>query len=77
MPLIVYNFLESHVFSGKIVFPFCTHGGSGLSGTVRTISSLLPSADVRNGLAIRGTTAQNNRSAARAEVEEYLSREGF
>ena len=29
LPMIVYNFLEKHVFTGKNVVPFCTHGGSG------------------------------------------------
>ena len=37
MPMIVYNFLESYDFSEKTVIPFCTHGGSGLSGTESTI----------------------------------------
>lgn len=77
MPSIVYNFLESYDFSGKVILPFCTHGGSGLSGTVRTISSMLPDSEVRSGLAVRGTEAQNDRSAARSAVESYLEREGF
>ena len=40
MPMIVYNFLESYDFSEKAVIPFCTHGGSGLSGTESTIKDI-------------------------------------
>lgn len=38
--MIVYNFLESYDLSGKTIVPFCTHGGSGLSGTERTIEEI-------------------------------------
>ena len=31
-PRIIETFLESYDFSGKIVVPFCTSGGSGLGG---------------------------------------------
>ncbi len=47
MPMIVYNFLESYDFSEKTVIPFCTHGGSRLSGTEDTI------ADIRTRLVYR------------------------
>lgn len=42
----VYTFLESYDFSGKAVIPFCTHAGSGLSGTVQTLGSKLTDAFV-------------------------------
>lgn len=32
-PMAVYTFLESYDFTGKTVILFCTHAGSGLSGT--------------------------------------------
>ena len=37
MPMAVYTFLEHYDFTGKVIRPFCTHEGSGLSGTVRDI----------------------------------------
>lgn len=58
MPMIVYNFLESYDFSGKTVVPFCTHGGSGLSGTESTIGDIT-GAEMKDGFAISGETAQN------------------
>lgn len=76
MPKIVYTFLESHDFSGKTVIPFCTHGGSGLSRTERTIRDIT-GANMMDGFAIAGTTAQNNRDRARAEVTDWLEEIGY
>lgn len=74
MPMIVYHFLESHDWSGKTVIPFCTHGGSGLSGTERTIAQITGAA-MMDGFAISGETAQNDRERGQAAVNDWL-REG-
>lgn len=37
LPMPVYTFLEEYDFDGKTIIPFVTHGGSGFSGTIRTI----------------------------------------
>lgn len=53
LPMILYTFLETHDFSGKRIIPFNTHGGSGFSGTIRTITELQPRADVvQNGYTV-------------------------
>lgn len=72
MPMPVYTFLESYDFSGKTVAPFCTHGGSGLSRTVQTLTDKLEGATVLDGLAIPGTTAQNEQSKAKESVLSWL-----
>lgn len=72
MPMPVYTFLESYDFSGKTVIPFCTHAGSGLSNTVQTLKNKLTGATVLDGLAILGTTAQNNQSEAQKTVSDWL-----
>ncbi len=46
MPMIMYTFLEQYDFSGMTIIPFCTHGGSGLSGTVSSIQKKQPQAKV-------------------------------
>ena len=46
MPMILYTFLEQYDFSGRTIIPFCTHGGSGLSGTVSSIQKKQPQAKV-------------------------------
>ncbi len=72
LPMAVYTFLESYDFSGKTVIPFCTHEGSGLAGTEGRIEETCSGATVLDGLAIRGTTAQNEREEARAEVRSWI-----
>lgn len=72
MPMAVYTFLESYDFSDKTVIPFCTHAGSGLSGTVNNIKEELPDATVLDGLAIRGSDAQNNHDTARNAVSAWI-----
>ena len=76
-PTIIKVFLQSYDFSGKTIIPFCTHGGSGLAGTDRTISGLCPDATIGEGLAIRGSTAQNDRDNAKESVTEWLSDNGY
>ena len=44
MPMIIYSFLDEYDLSGKTIAPFCTSGGSGLSGTPRTIQNEEPNA---------------------------------
>lgn len=77
LPTIVKVFLESYDFSGKTVIPFCTHAGSGLSGTKKTVESLCGGATVKDGLAIRGSTAQNDYNAAEKTVTDWLDSLGF
>ena len=55
MPMAVYTFLEAYDFSGKTIHPFCTHEGSGLSGTVADIEKAAAGAVVTQGLAIHGS----------------------
>ena len=59
MPMAVYTFLEHYDFSGKVIHPFCTHEGSGLSGTVRDIEKAAKGAVVAPGLAIHGSDVDN------------------
>ena len=77
MPMIVYSFLESYDFSYKTVIPFCTHGGSGLASTERTISGIIDGANMETGLAVAGTTAQNNRDSAKEAVVSWLKNLGY
>ena len=72
MPMAVYTFLESLDWSGKIIIPFSTHAGSGLSGTQAHIASACPGAELGSGFTIPGQTAQNNRETTRRAVLEWL-----
>ncbi len=76
-PTIVNVFLQSYDFSDKTIVPFCTHSGSGLSGTDGTISELCPDSTIGEGFAILGSTAQNDRDEAKNSVTEWLSDNGY
>ena len=71
MPMPVYTFLEKHDWRGKTILPFCTHEGSGLSGSERKIADACKGATVGRGLALRGATAQNKRDEARKAVQSW------
>ncbi len=77
LPMAVYTFLESYDFSGKTVVPFCTHEGSGLSGTESSIEETCSGATVLDGLAIRGATAQDEQEEAKSDVLDWLGELGF
>ncbi|MBQ7478534.1 MAG: flavodoxin, partial [Selenomonadaceae bacterium] len=76
-PMPVYTFLESYDFSGKQIVPFCTHGGSGLSGTEQRLMLTCPNAKILPGFAISGETAQNHPEQAEPKVAEWLKRIGM
>lgn len=74
LPMCVYTFLEQHDWQGKIIIPFCTHEGSGLSDTENLLRAACRGASVLNGLAVRGFVAQNEREKARKQALEWLKR---
>lgn len=67
-PMAVSTFLEHYDFSGKKIFPFATHEGSGLGGSVSYIKKICPKAEVLDGLAIHGAEANQ----AFAQVSRWL-----
>lgn len=73
MPMAVYTFIESHNWQGKTVVPFCTHEGSGLSGTENKVKSACKGATVLSGFALRGATAQNEQAEALQRVKKWLN----
>lgn len=77
MPMAVYTFLESLDFTGKTLVPFCTHAGSGASGTVRSIKKCCPAASVTDPLVLTGAIAQNHPARAKNEVESFIKQHGL
>lgn len=68
LPMPLYTFFEEYDFSGKTIIPFVTHGGSGFSGTIRTIQRLEPDATViEAGLSI----SRNSVAGAQADVKSW------
>lgn len=73
MPMAVYTFLDTYDLSGKTIAPFCTHGGSGLSGTDDNIRQEEKDANVLEGMAISDSSIDESDS----DVEEWLSECGI
>lgn len=70
LPMPLYTFLEEYDFSGKTIIPFTTHGGSGFSRTIQTISELQPDATViSDGLSI----SRNDVSGAEGDVVDWVN----
>lgn len=60
LPMPLYTFLEEYDFSGKTIIPFTTHGGSGFSRTIQTISELQTGATVlSDGFSISRNSVAN------------------
>ena len=68
MPMAVYTFLENYDFTSKKIYPFCTHEGSGLSGTERDIARAAKGAAVEKGIAIYGSSVDD----AKAVLETWI-----
>lgn len=69
LPMAVYSFLEAFDWTGKTIHPFCTHEGSGLSGTERKIACTCKGARVTEGLAICGSDVDTSAE----KIQAWLS----
>ncbi|MCM1194255.1 MAG: flavodoxin [Acetatifactor muris] len=69
LPQPVFTFLEEYDFSGKTIWPLCSHEGSGLGRSEGDIAELAPDAELAEGLAVRGSSA----ASSQADVEAWLS----
>lgn len=48
-PMIIRTFLESYNLKGKKIVPFCTSGGSGISGSIKGVKAAAKGAKVAKG----------------------------
>ena len=71
LPRVFLNFLESFKFENKIVYPFTTHEGSGLSNTtLEEIKNIFKNSDIKDGLDIFGHSVQNSQK----KVKNWLGK---
>lgn len=68
MPEELFTALKGHDYSGKIIRPFTTHEGSGLSNVPRELSEICAGAKILDGLAITGSRVNESKS----EVEDWV-----
>ena len=71
MPMLMYTFLEKYNLKGKLVHPFVTHEGSGLSAIAK-LKKAATGAVVTKGLSIYGHIAQNSPKKAQKDVDKWL-----
>ena len=77
LPMPVYTFLDSICTDSLNIYPVCTHEDNGLGLTDRMLSQSYPRSSVRKGLAIRGTTVQNEKAEAEKSIVKYLESTGL
>ncbi len=66
----VLSFLRAHDLTGKIVIPFCTHGGGGFGQIENDIARECPKSNILPGIAVNGT-------AQSEEVTKWLETIGY
>ena len=68
MPQALYTFFDEYDFAGKRINVFVTHGGSSFSGTIKTMQSLEPDAEIVQGLSVRDSAVLE----AESDVREWV-----
>ena len=66
-PTPMFTVLEKLDFTGKTVYPFSTHEGSGLGSVESDIKKICVGANIKEGLAIRGSDAKTSK----AKIESW------
>ena len=69
LPQIVKSFLAEHDCTGKVIYPFNTHGGSGFASCLSDLSAACPGADIRDGLSLSG----DNVSSSMARIDSWVA----
>ena len=59
-PKIIYTFLESYNFADKTIIPFCTSGGSGISGSESELHELAENASWIEGRRLSGSDSETS-----------------
>lgn len=73
MPRVMFTFLEKFDFSEKIIYPFCTHEGSGFGNTISELKARCEGAVIKDGFLVVGSTKENYNEELRAWIEDKKS----
>lgn len=68
IPMPIASFLEEYDFSGKLILPFCSHGGGHFGQSLTAIAKLAPDAELGEGLSVH----YSGGSGLPEDVEEWL-----
>ena len=72
IPNIVMTQLEKLNLSGKTIYPFNTHGGSGRGSSINDIKQYAKEADVKEGFPLTGTNVRNNKENAMSQISSWI-----
>ena len=68
-PMIIRTFLESYNLKGKKIVPFCTSGGSGISGSMKGIKASAKGAKVVTGKDLTDSSAKSVKNWAKKKMK--------
>ena len=68
-PMIIRTFLESYNLKGKKIVPFCTSGGSGISGSMKGVKAAAKGAKVVKGKDLTDSSAKSVKNWAKKQVK--------
>ncbi len=68
-PMIIRTFLESYNLKGKKIVPFCTSGGSGISGSLEGVKAAAKDAKVVSGKDLTGASYKSVKKRALKKVK--------
>lgn len=68
-PMIIHTFLESYNLKGKKIVPFCTSGGSGISGSMKGIKASAKGAKVVKGKDLTDSSAKSVAKWAKKKIK--------
>lgn len=68
-PMIIRTFLESYNLKGKKIVPFCTSGGSGISGSMKGVKAAAKGAKVVQGKDLTGLSGASVEKWAKKNVK--------
>lgn len=69
MPMAVFTFLEQFDWSGKKIYPFVTHEGSGFGRSESDLKNTCKGASIQKGLSVQGSMAED----AKSNVDNWVN----
>ena len=74
IPNIVMTQLEKLNLNGKTIYPFNTHGGSGVGSTVTDIKQYAIGSNVKDGFPLLGTYVKDNKEGAMNDITNWIEK---
>ena len=68
-PMVIRTFLESYNLKGKKIVPFCTSGGSGISGSMKGVKAAAKGAKVVKGKDLTDSSAKSVQKWAKKKMK--------